>query len=133
MSAILPYTAVAHGTDGPYDIGGAATFYNKYPFDSNDVAVRQTLLSAMTGFVKDGEPSTDNGATWPLLNFSGNGCGNATFDYLAENVNAAAFVEGSGSEVARRLNFWDQLSAAFDLGIVSDFPNTMGQCVPGCD
>jgi carboxylesterase type B len=133
LAAILPYPAVAHGTDGPYDIGGAATFYNKYPFDSADVAVRQTLLSAMVAFVKDGEPGTDSGATWPLLNFSGNGCGNATRSYLAENVNAAAFVEGGASEVARRLGFWDQLSAAFDIGIVSNFPNTMGQCVPGRD
>lgn len=39
-------------------------------------------------------------------------------------------MEGGGSEVARRFDFWDQLSNEFDLGMVRDFPNTMGQCVP---
>jgi len=128
--ADLPYPGAWHAGDGPYDLGSPS--WDLVSFNGDDLAVQAALVSAMVKFIKNGHPSSD-GSSWPALNFTGSACNQANKNYAAENVNPHPYVESvgvGGSEIAKRLAFWDGLASKFDLRIVQSFPNTMGQCVP---
>lgn len=133
--------AVSHLWEYPYTVGrvyraGVHKFDESPPSAS---LVRVLSLNSIVSFIKTGEPS----ASWPQLNFpatSPPSCTNAMESYRAAMISNEGLCIESGvrscgevewmQSVASRLDFWDKLSASYDLRLVHSFPNTQGQCLP---
>jgi len=128
------YPAVGHVGELPF------TLTTIDENNSVDRAVRKRMLDAFVKFVKNGEPTAD----WPRLNFSATNssakCTGAMEGYRAAKITGDGVCIESGvrscgeeaweQSAASRLDFWDRLSAAYDLRHVLTFPNTQGQCLP---
>lgn len=139
MLAHYPYRAVGHVSEYPYTIG--RDYFGRSFDESSDIAraVRTRVLASIVRFVKTGEPSAD----WPRLDFpaiASTSCARAIEGYCATKIGASGLCAESGARscgeesweqsVANRLDFWDRLSASYDLRQVHSFPNTLGQCLP---
>jgi hypothetical protein len=93
------------------------------------LAIQRELMVATIGFVKTGVPPE----TWPLFNFNGDCCTCALDNYNVMHITGnSSSVEQGESDVARRMEFWDKLSADNNLQLVDGLLDTQGQCLPNC-